>query len=511
MKFLAAIAIAVLSFGITKSQPQGILNGFMTGIRVNTVKGAVSIHRGDADFDLEAGLKLEQDDFFKSGPDAFYELLLQPGNYLRSGADTELKLLNDQIDRIKLKLNQGAISFEIVLKDNSSNYYNPREAYELIRVLTADAEVFVNGPGIFRINARADGRTELIVRNGDAVINGQRVKKNQRAISSGSSVSVSELDPRSEDNFDVWSRERADTLIRANKSLKNNSPWGKREKGVETSVDLPEDEKRSSNPFVVSAKPGAVNFVEPGVEFSRPGKEWEQLTEKSQLEAGDTVRTSEHSFAELMLFPDVHFRLDQSSEVVFEQLSNDAISLKLLRGSAILDVAKFDRKQSPQITFSSSAGAAVVADRGTYRIDLDAITVREGKVIFNERSVGSCRRISSGNVSDCDKKHTDNFDFWSRHRGEGEIYNGTATVTMVTYFARLRQQRFRKAGFWFQNYGQPDYTFVPFTSLLFRSPYGGSYSTVLSPDTYVNRVDTRRDRRVIQFPGSPQPQSPPQP
>ena len=215
--FYRAITIALLlvtSAAPINSQQHESLEGFMTGIRANAIKGSVPFQRRDGFYDLEPGLKLEQDDLLKSGTDAYYELLLQPGSYLRVGPDTELQLLNDQLDKMKLKLNQGAISFEIVTKANAS-FYNPPEAYELVRVITPDAEVFVNGPGIYRINVRVGGRTELIVRKGEAVINGQRVKKNERADSS--SQSVAEIDSKSEDGFDVWSRERADAMVRANK------------------------------------------------------------------------------------------------------------------------------------------------------------------------------------------------------------------------------------------------------------------------------------------------------
>ena len=510
--WLWVIGIVLLSLAPINAQQQENLEGFMSGIRANAIKGSVPFERRDGFYDLEPGLKLEQNDILKSGPDAFYELLLQPGSYLRVGPATELQVLNDQLDKMKLKLNQGIISFEIVTTSvNTGSFYEPPPAYELVRVITPDAEVFVNGPGIFRINATANGRTEVIVRKGEVILNGRRIKKNKRAVSSGESVSIAEIDASSEDSFDMWSRERADALVRANKLLKETSPWSKREKqGLETSVKMPENEERSANPFVVSAKPGAVSFIEDGVEFSRPKKDWEQLTEKSELEAGDKVRTGEHSFAELMLLPDMHLRLDQSSEVLFEQLSYDSISVKLLRGSAILDVARFDRKQAAQITLASPSDASVIADRGNYRIDTDAITIREGKVIFNERSVGSCRRISSGAVSDCDKKRADNFDFWSRHRGEGQIPNETGTVSMVALLTRLRQMRFRHAGFWFQNSGQSHYTFVPFRSVLFRSPYGGSYSTVLSSRPNLNRGDMR-PVTTIQTPSmhDPPPMRPP--
>jgi hypothetical protein len=408
-----------------------------------------------------------------------------------------------------LKLNKGALNFEIITNVIAPGAFN-KDAYELIRVITPDAEVFISGPGIYRINVRSDGRTELIARKGEAVINGQLVKKERGAVTSSHGVTVDEIDLRNEDGFDVWSRERANTLVQANKLLKNSAPWSKREKeGERTSLELPKEEQRSTNPYVVSAKPGAVYFVEPGVEFSRPQKEWEALTEESQLEPGDKLRTSEQSFTELMLFPDTYLRLAQASEVLFEQLSNESISVKLLRGSAIIDVARFTSKYAPQITLAGPAASAVIAAVGNYRIDAGALTIRDGKVLFNERPVEACRRISGDTISECDKKRTDNFDFWSRHRGEGQIHNGATTVSWVPHLTSMRHRRAKNSGFWFQNFGQLHYTFVPFTSLLFKSPYGGNYSTALNPDSNFNRIEVRRTE-LMPYPHQP-PKMPPPP
>src|ERR1051325_5925550 len=87
--FYRAITIALLlvtSAAPINSQQHESLEGFMTGIRANAIKGSVPFQRRDGFYDLEPGLKLEQDDLLKSGTDAYYELLLQPGSYLRVGA-----------------------------------------------------------------------------------------------------------------------------------------------------------------------------------------------------------------------------------------------------------------------------------------------------------------------------------------------------------------------------------------------------------------------------------------
>ena len=146
------------------------------------------------------------------------------------------------------------------------------------------------------------------------------------------------------------------------------------------------------------------------------------------------------------------------------------------------------------IAVAGSSTLVTIADRGNYRIDIrpngDEITIREGKVSFQGRYVGSCRKISGGNVSECQKKKSDNFDFWSEHQGEGEFFNGRDVVVMVSHLAGIRRVRFRNRGFWFQHPGKFSYTFVPYTSPYFRSPYGGHYSTVLTPrSTPIIRID----------------------
>ena len=491
--FILLVVVALNGATANGQQPQESFEGFMTGIRSNAVKGEVLFQREHGKYPLESGLKLEEGDFIRSS-DGYAELVLQPGNYVRIGSQTEFQIFSEQYDKMRLRLNYGTINLEILSRESSNNWWYPMEkATELIRAITPDAEVFISQPGVFRINATA-GRTEVVAREGEAVLNGYRIKKKRRAVAANGNVTVSEIDSRIEDDFDAWSRERAGHLVQSNKLLKKEPPWSTRRKDVDTAVEVPDGEEDNTRGRVISARPGTVNFVEAGVEFRGSAKEWEPLTENSQLEVGDSLRTSAHSLVELTLFPDMHFRLDKSSEVLFDELSNDSISLKVLRGSAILDIARFDRKQPPQITIGGSSTSAMINDHGNYRIDArdggNTITVRDGKVIFNERSVSGCSRIDGGTISDCDKKRSDNFDFWSQHRGEGELYNGRGMVAMVTHLARLRRYRFKNSGFWYQQPGQTSYTFVPFTSQFFRSPYGGNYSTVLAPRrTPVNRVE----------------------
>src|SRR5437763_8679488 len=380
------------------AQQQESLSGFIYGIRANAVKGEVLYQRDNAKFDLEAGLKLQEGDVIKSSREAYAELLLQPGNFLRIGGETECRIFSDQHDKTRFQLDHGTISLEILSKGAEiTRSFSAKPAYDLIRVITPDAQVFIDQPGIFRINATR-GRTELIVRNGEAAINGQRVKQKRSAVAANDSVVISEIDSKIEDSFDVWAHERAEISVNANRSLKKQSPWSdKHKQGELKSIDFPDDGEDRKTFGVISAKPGAVNFFEAGVEVSRSTKEWEQLDGNWNFEAGDKLRTSQYSFVELTLLPDTYLRLDSESELSFEQLSNDLISLKLVRGSAILDVARFESKEPLPVTISGPSTSVSIPGEGNYRFDVkpngDRIAVREGKVIFNHHAVSACRII----------------------------------------------------------------------------------------------------------------------
>ncbi len=164
-------------------------------------------------------------------------------------------------------------------------------------------------------------------------------------------------------------------MIETNHSLKKDAPWSKNKEGKEAMVDVPASDQKG-NPYVVSARPGTVNFVEMGVEFSTGQQGWHTLADKTVLAAGDKVRTQRYSFVELMMFPDLYLRLDGNSEVLLEQLSNEKIAFKVLQGSAILDVARFDRKELPDIYIAGPSTAAPLSKTETIASTPDRAVTR---------------------------------------------------------------------------------------------------------------------------------------
>src|ERR1700752_4532737 len=111
------LLIALSATGLL-AQPNADFEGFMSGIRANAVKGAVVYQRDKGKFILEPGLRLEEGDFIHTD-EGYVELLLQPGNFLRVGSNSECQIFSDEHDKIRLKLKQGTISSEIIERGGS--------------------------------------------------------------------------------------------------------------------------------------------------------------------------------------------------------------------------------------------------------------------------------------------------------------------------------------------------------------------------------------------------------
>src|SRR5262249_13713397 len=104
------LLIALIATASSAQLNEGF-DGFMSAIRANAIKGAVIYQRGQGKFNLEPGLRLEEGDLVRTD-EGYAELLLQPGNFLRIGANSELQIFSDEHDKMRLKLNRGAISIE---------------------------------------------------------------------------------------------------------------------------------------------------------------------------------------------------------------------------------------------------------------------------------------------------------------------------------------------------------------------------------------------------------------
>lgn len=180
---------------------------------VNAVSGSVMVTRaGQA-----AQLLTDQDDLVagdvvSTGQTSQVEVLLNPGSYLRLAPNSEFVMVDTSLDNLLLKLVKGSAIIEASGGDYSDVWIN----------VQADREnlIIVRG-GIYRFNVQGNS-TELLVRKG-RVIPGSLLKE---VIKGGSKVTYAggapvkaKLDKKDQDEFDFWSKKRAETLAQANRKL----------------------------------------------------------------------------------------------------------------------------------------------------------------------------------------------------------------------------------------------------------------------------------------------------
>ena len=187
------------------------------GINAGTGQASVS-SRGGADWqqlmitdDLDAGDKVRTD------YDGRVEILLNPGSYLRVGGNSEIELSNNALDNLEVRLIRGIAIVEAT----------DAEGIELnINISTPHTKLAIVRQGLYRLNVVPGDATELIVRKGRVILSDShtKVKDGNKVVFSATEVSVPKLTKEEkkrvkEEDLDVWSKKRAETLAKANRRI----------------------------------------------------------------------------------------------------------------------------------------------------------------------------------------------------------------------------------------------------------------------------------------------------
>lgn len=209
---LAAVSIAQnttrdVSAGANKyviSAEAGGVNYVQGDVRVSTNNSSRlgTLLRGDS---LRVGEEV------MTGKDGRAEILLNPGSFLRLGANSEFEFEATSLDDLKLKLNRGSAMFEVITDDNFK-----------ISVRTPKADFYLVKSGIYRLDVLADGTGRLEVRKGRAQIGNAKatkIKKKEAAIFDGDEVAIEKFDRDDKDSLERWSEFRSEQLSKANAQL----------------------------------------------------------------------------------------------------------------------------------------------------------------------------------------------------------------------------------------------------------------------------------------------------
>lgn len=251
--------------------------------------------------------------------------------------------------------------------------------------------------------------------------------------------------------------------------------------------------------FVISAKAGGINAVTGRASMHGRGTtEWQQLTIKEDLEAGDVVKTGLDGRVEMLLNPGSYLRVGENSEFELTNNSLDNLEVRLLRGIAVVEATGAEDTELLINIITPDTRMAIVR-RGLYRVNVvpgnsTELIVRKGRVMLGDDSHtkvkgGNKVVFTSGSFSVAklrkeDKADPDNLEAWSKQRAEtvaqanrqirGRDLNLLTASFNDPWFDTF--SRGRTQGYWVYHTSIGCYTFVPFY-FGWGSPYGSSYTS----------------------------------
>ena len=223
-QFLLAM-IVLAGSGIATTFAQGPVSSqsrerFVISARaggVNAVTGKTGVHAKGSTVWEQLTIKdnLEGGDVVKTGLDGRVEILLNPGSYMRVGENSEIELTNNTLDNLEVRVIRGTAIVEATGADDTEL---------MINITTPHAKMAIVRRGLYRVNVVPGDLTEVIVRKGRMLLSDPEAKINggKKLIFSGNSYSVAKLtdaEKKDVDSFDLWSKDRAQTIAKANQRI----------------------------------------------------------------------------------------------------------------------------------------------------------------------------------------------------------------------------------------------------------------------------------------------------
>ena len=219
LPFSIAIIFCCMIVNLAQNREKFVISAKAGGI--NAITGEASVHsRGESEWqqlsitdDLNAG------DRVRTSYDGRVEILLNPGSYLRVGGDSEVELANNTLENLEVRLLRGTAIVEATGADG----------LELnINISTPHTKLAIVRQGLYRLNVVPGDATELIVRKGRVILSDShtKVKGGNKVVFSASAISVAKLTKEEKkanekEEVEVWSKERAETLAKANRRISN--------------------------------------------------------------------------------------------------------------------------------------------------------------------------------------------------------------------------------------------------------------------------------------------------
>ena len=184
---------------------------------VNAVTGKTGVHaKGSAVWEqLTIKDNLEGGDVVKTGLDGRVEILLNPGSYMRVGENSEFELTSNSLDNLEVRLISGTAIVEATGAEDTEL---------MINITTPHAKMAIVRRGLYRVNVVPGDATEVIVRKGRLLLSDPdaKIKAGKKLIFSGNTYSVASLtdaEKKDLDSLELWSKNRAQVVAKANQAL----------------------------------------------------------------------------------------------------------------------------------------------------------------------------------------------------------------------------------------------------------------------------------------------------
>jgi len=215
---LVVFVAAFVSAGQAQDREKFVISAKAGG--VNTVNGNVMVARqGQAPQLLSRQDDLSAGDVVTSGQGGQVEVLLNPGSYLRVGENSEFAMVDNSLSNLVVKLTKGSAIIEATAGEDADLQIN---------VLANEHRLVIIRSGIYRINVRP-GATELLVRKGRVLPDDDPraiVKGSTKVTYTAAGPLTARLEKQDQDQFDLWSKQRAETLARANEKISRRTVNG---------------------------------------------------------------------------------------------------------------------------------------------------------------------------------------------------------------------------------------------------------------------------------------------
>lgn len=213
-RWIIVAALAVFAVGAVPAQQTPASQKYLISAKaggVNHTQGSVSVARANNTGGLLLmGDQIEVGDKVLTGADGRVEILLNPGSYLRLGADSSVEFKTTALDDLQITLESGSAMFEVF----ATNEFT-------ISIITPRDKVTLVESGVYRIDIVRDNAVTVAVTEGKAIVGTTVVKEGRVATVQGTRVDVAKFDRGKRDELAEWSRSRAKELAKTSSSLKN--------------------------------------------------------------------------------------------------------------------------------------------------------------------------------------------------------------------------------------------------------------------------------------------------